>query len=126
MGFFQQLFSGATDKYAAKWGRWCARMCVLTLSIKKNQYEGVAPSYGWLAMQVVLARNSWRQVDETTVRFEKSGQTLEISPYSSMLDAIHMIIDVEYGFQLRDLEVGHRANLLRVAHESADKYVASL
>jgi hypothetical protein len=92
--------------------------------VKKNQYEGTAPSYAWVARQAILTRSHWGQVDETTLLFEKSGEPVEIPDDSNLRSAIHTVIEIEYKHELSRLVPWECADMLRQAHFAADSYLA--
>jgi hypothetical protein len=73
----------------------------------------------------MLTRTHWVQVGDSTMLYDRSGQTVEIPDDSNLKFAIHVIIEVEYGHELTKLTSSwERADMLREAHDAADKYLA--
>jgi len=125
MGFLEQLQRRWLDGNARLWGKECARVMLLAALVKKNQYESTAPSYAWVARQAMLTRNHWVQVGETTMLYDRSGQAVEVPNDSNLKFAIHAVIEVEYGYELSKLlKPWECADMLREAHDAADKYLA--
>jgi hypothetical protein len=126
MQFFEHLQRLTLARNARFWGKECARRMVLSFLVKKTQYETSAPSFAWLAMQAMLARTRWVQVGETTLMYDRSGETVEIPDDSNLKFAIHKVIEVEYGYEIASLlrrPVGGCADVLREAHDAAEKYL---
>lgn len=93
--------------------------------VKKNQYETTAPTYAWIARQTTLLRSDWAQVGETTLLHRPSGREVEMPDDSNLRFAIHVVIDVEYAYELSKLVAPWEcADMLREAHAAADKYLA--
>jgi hypothetical protein len=124
MRFLEHLQRRWMDGNARFWGKECARVMLFAFLVKKNQYESTAPKYAWITRQAMLTRTHWAQVGETTMLYDRSGQTVEVTDDSSLRFAIHAIIEVEYGFELSKLTHSwERAEMLREAHDAAEKYL---
>ena len=97
--------------------------------VKKNQYETSSPSRAWLAIQATIQRTDWVRVGETTALHQPSGQTVDIPENTNIIFAIHVVIEVEYRYEidkLLRLPPWEAADMLREAHAAADKYIAEL
>src|SRR5271157_4095462 len=101
MRFLEHLRRRWFEGNARFWGKECARVMVFAFRVKKNQYESTAPSYGWIARQVILTRTHWVQVGETIMLYDRSGQTVEVPDDSNLRFAIHAVIEIEYGHELK-------------------------
>lgn len=124
MRFLELLQRRWLEGNARLWGKECARVMLFAFMVKKNQYESTAPNYAWISRQALQTRTHWQQVGETTMLYDRSGQTVEISDGSSLRNVIHMVTEVEYGYELIKLTTpSERANMLREAHNAADKYL---
>jgi hypothetical protein len=110
---------------AKRWGRWCANAMVIGFLAAKRKYDGVAPSYAWLARKTLLQRSDWKEISETEFLFEKNEVEVTISDDMNLLQVIHIVIDVEFGYELESwrLPLFQRHLYLALAHEEADKKV---
>ncbi len=93
----------ATESAARRWGRWNAKGMLVSFLAMQEHYKGSAPTYAWLARKVMLARSHWEQVGEISFVFAKSGEQIQISDDMSLLRVMHMVVDVEYGHELRQM-----------------------
>jgi hypothetical protein len=112
-----------TDGNARFWGKECARLMLYAFFVKQSQYESTAPNLSWITRQAMLTRTDWRQIGETTMLHDKSGQTVEITEDTNLRYAIHAVIEFEYGYELLKLvSPWECADMLREAHSAADAY----
>ena len=124
MRFMEHIKRRWLDGNARFWGKECARLMLFGFVVKKNQYESTAPNYAWITRQAMLTRPDWRQISETTMLHDKSGQTVEIADDTNLRYAIHAIIEIEYGYEVLKLTSPWEcADMLREAHGAADKYL---
>lgn len=92
--------------------------------VKKNQYESTAPSYAWISRRALETRTHWRQVGETTMLYDPSGQVVEMSDDLNLRSVIHLVIEIEYGHELSKLTTPWEcADMLCEAHSAADRYL---
>lgn len=127
MRFFEHLQRRWLEGNARFWGKECARVMVFAFRVKKNQYETTAPSYAWIARQVILTRTHWRQIGEITMLYDRSGQTVDLPDNSNLRFAIHAVIEIEYGHELKRLlkmNPWECSDMVRLAHDAAEKYLA--
>jgi len=125
MRFLEHLQRRWLDGNARFWGKECARLMLLAFLVKKNQYESTAPTYAWVARQAILTRTHWRQVGETTMLYDRSGQTVDVPDDSNLKFAIHAVIEIEYSFEISKLTTPWEcADMVRLAHDAADTYLA--
>lgn len=110
---------------AKRWGRWCAKAMIFSFTVARNQYKGVAPTYAWLARKALLNRSFWKQIAETDFVFEKSSDEITISDDMNLLHVIHLVIDIEFGYDLLTWEVPswQRHMYLSLAHDAANKVI---
>jgi hypothetical protein len=115
----------AVEKAARRWGRWNAKSMMISFLAMENHYKGVAPTYAWLARKVLLTRSHWEQVGEITFCFDKSDQHVDITDDMTLLQVMHIVIDVEYAYELRDLGLPawEQTDLLRLAHAETDRCI---
>lgn len=92
--------------------------------VKKEQYKSTAPTFAWIARRAMLERTHWQQVGETTMLYDRSGQTIEIPDDSDLRLAIHAVIEIEYSYEIgRLVSPWECADMVREAHDAADKYI---
>jgi len=124
MRFLELLQRRWLERNARFWGKECARVMLFAFMVKKNQYESTAPNYAWISRRALETRTHWRQVGETTMLYDRSGQAVEISDGLNLRSVIHLVIEIEYGYELSKLTTSwERADMLREAHDAADKYL---
>ena len=96
------------------------------ISCREEQIAGEAPNDAWLVQKTLLQRKNWSQISGTDFVFRKNakeGVTLaELSDEMSLLDVIHMVIDVEYVYEIAELEPRAKDMLLALAHQAADSF----
>jgi hypothetical protein len=126
MGLFERFKLRRMENGAKRWGRWCAKAMVFSFTVFRHQYEGVAPTYAWLARKALSTRNDWKQINDTEFVFEKNGYEATISDDMNLLQVIHIVIDVEFGHDLESwgLPLFQRHLYLTLAHEEADKEIS--
>ena len=85
----------------------------------------VAPTYAWLARKALLTRDHWKQVDETTFLFEKSGEPIQITDEMNLLHVTHLVVDVEYGYEVGTTRPPEwqKQELLLLAHYEVDQHM---
>ncbi|MCJ7501861.1 MAG: hypothetical protein MUP80_02205 [Acidobacteriia bacterium] len=96
---------------------------LFTANVMRYKYEGHAPTYAWLARKALTTRSNWRQLDETHFIFEGSGQKIEVTDDLSVIDVVHIVIEVEMSHNLTSLPPWRIQQLKNLAHEAADAYV---
>ena len=111
---------------AKRWGRWCANAMIISFLAARRHYKGAAPTYAWLARKALLNRNSWKQISETDFVFEKNNVEITISDDMNLLQVIHLVIDVEFGYDLLSwgIPIWQCHMYLSLAHEAANKVVS--
>jgi len=124
MRFVELLQRRWFEGNARLWGKECARVMLFAFMVKKNQYESTAPSYAWISRRALETRTDWRQVGETTMLYDPSGQVVEMSDDLTLRSVIHLVIEIEYGYELSKLTTPWEcADMLREAHGAADGYL---
>ena len=123
VGLVDMLLNWFAEWEARKFGKGCARAMLFSANVMRYKYEGLAPTYAWLARKALTTRSNWHQIDETNFVFEGSGQTIEVTDGLSVIDVVHLVIEVELTHSLSGLQPWRAQQLKTMAHEAADSYV---
>jgi hypothetical protein len=128
MGFLDILVQRGLEKQARSWGKGCARVMLFSFLAAKNHYlsamvqQGINPTAAWMSRKALIDRNRWHQTNETDFVFDETGDIVSITDDMSLLQVIHYVIEIEYGYDLREVPSWRRQELLALAHEAADKW----
>lgn len=122
MEWIDRILSWWIERSARKFGKGCARAMLFSFLVMKNKYEGVAPTYAWLAGRALGTRPYWIEENEWTFVFGRTGETVRITGDMSLLDVIRMVIGAEMSYNLSSLPPFQRAILTGLAQAQAEDY----
>jgi len=127
MKFFDMLKERFIERRVRKYGKGCARAMAISALTMKQHYEGVAPTYAWLARKALTTRPHWQQMGETTFIYELAPPSvgiIDIDDSMSLWDVIQKIIEMElYWYYLKDLEMWRKDELIELSLNEAGKYL---
>lgn len=124
MKILETLKRKGMQETARSRGKWYTQAMLYGFGSIAECHKGDART-GWLAGKALLARNYWSQVGETGFYFDRSGSTIQIPHDMTLMEVIHLLINVEFGYALskkKRLSDFEREQLLRLAHAEAERF----
>lgn len=89
----------------------------------KHKYEGVAPTYAWLARKALETRPCWSRVNETHFLYDRTMLTIKISDEMSLLDVVQLVVEAEVEWVASSLPQWRRNELCVIAWGGATEYL---
>lgn len=111
------------ESQAKRLGKWCARGALIAGLAAREKYKDKATDYAWLAARAMSTAVNWATINEWEFVYTPSGEKITILPQHSLLDVVKLEVAVETRWATRTLSPARRAELIRIAVESADAYI---
>lgn len=119
MAFLEFVNGRLMERRIAKFGTGCASDMLLAALTMKHSYEGIAPTYAWLARKALETRPYWSRVNETHFLYDRTAQTIQIGDAMSLSDVVQLVVEAEVEWIASSLPKWRRDELCLIAWAAA-------
>jgi len=123
MAFFDRFKRMWSENDAELWGEWCARMMIVSFRSLKEQHKSPTLTGTWVARQTMATRKKWKETGSRALCFLPTGEIVNTPENLNLRHAIHMVIDIEYGYELKDKPGEVQIEMILRCHTAAESYL---
>jgi len=96
---------------------------ITAFKIMMEQHRSANPTGAFIAREALLARNKWKAVGSDAVYFAETREVVQTMSDFNLRLSIHKVIDVEYGYELRNSPELEKSEMLQRCHNGAERFL---
>lgn len=102
----------------------CRVLLVNCLAAKEEQKKGrfFAKYYSDYIIFAMQGRSGWRQINNNSFEFNKTSEQIIISVNDSLVKIAHEVATIEILYQILDMSITEKAELLDESHKVVENY----